>query len=39
MNARLTTDELRGLNRRSTVEQRSSADIARDWLPAQGIVP
>ena len=39
VNARLTTDALRGLNRRSTVEQRSSADIARDWLPAQGIVP
>ncbi|MFC2641736.1 MAG: ABC transporter substrate-binding protein [Propionibacterium acidifaciens] len=39
VNARLTTDELRGLNRRSTVDQRSSADIARDWLSSQGIVP
>ena len=39
VNARLTTDELRGLNRRSTVDQRSSADIARDWLSSQGLVP
>ncbi|WP_316670870.1 ABC transporter substrate-binding protein [uncultured Propionibacterium sp.] len=38
VNARLTSDELRGLNRQSTVEQRSSADIARDWLSAKGIV-
>lgn len=35
--ARLTTDELRALNKRSTSEQLDSAVIAKDWLTAQGL--
>ena len=34
----LTTDELRALNRRSTAEGLDSATIAKDWLAAQGLV-
>lgn len=35
---RLSSADLRGLNRRSTGEQLDSATIARDWLTAQGLV-
>ena len=35
---RLTSSELRALNKRSTVEALDSATIAKDWLAAQGLV-
>ena len=38
VSARLTADELRALNTRSTEEQLESARIAYDWLKAQGLV-
>ena len=38
VSARLTADELRALNTRSTEEQLESARIASDWLEAQGLV-
>ena len=36
--AALTADELRALNKRSTGEQLDSATIAKDWLTAQGML-
>jgi osmoprotectant transport system substrate-binding protein len=36
--AALTADDLVELNRRSTVEQQSSADIASAWLAEKGLV-
>lgn len=39
VNAALTSEQLVALNVRSTVDQESSATIARSWLAEQGIVP
>jgi len=38
ISAALTTEELVGLNAQSTVEQRSTADIASEWLEANGLL-
>ncbi|MFZ2624701.1 MAG: ABC transporter substrate-binding protein [Propionibacterium sp.] len=35
--AKLTTDELRGLNAQSTTQQKKSAEIAKSWLAAKGL--
>ncbi|MDI3331330.1 MAG: ABC transporter substrate-binding protein [Micrococcus sp.] len=37
VNAKLTAEELIGLNRQSVEEQASSADIAEEWLAGQGL--
>lgn len=36
--AKLTTDELRALNKASTADQKDSATIAKDWLTTQGLL-
>ena len=38
ISAKLTAEELVGLNVQSTVDQKSSADIAKAWLEEQGLV-
>src|SRR5690606_38499375 len=38
ISAALTTEELVGLNAQSTVGQRSTADIASEWLEANGLL-
>ncbi|WP_433585467.1 ABC transporter substrate-binding protein [Microbacterium hydrocarbonoxydans] len=38
ISAKLTAEELVGLNVQSTVDQKSSADIAKAWLKEQGLV-